>query len=134
MTTNFIKFTQNIQKLLSTSQKSYLMFNNSYPHYKIHARYSITTTKFTKPTNSLQCIWNLQACQLLRSEINRKQIVCNDTNKVHINIRSSFFFSRHYNPSGFRPAQLLLSILGRKVLQSADASGTSNPQLRGEST
>jgi hypothetical protein len=30
---------------------------------------------------------------------------------------------------GFRPAQLSLSILSRKVLQSAVASGTSNPQL-----
>jgi len=37
MTTNFVKFTQNIQKLLSTSQKSYLMFNNDYQPYKIHA-------------------------------------------------------------------------------------------------
>jgi hypothetical protein len=43
-----------------------------------------------------------------------------------------FFFSRLYNPSGFRPAQLSLSILSRKVLQSAVASGTSNPQLGGE--
>jgi hypothetical protein len=34
---------------------------------------------------------------------------------------------------GFRPAQLSLSILSRKVLQSAVASGTSNPQLGGES-
>jgi hypothetical protein len=33
---------------------------------------------------------------------------------------------------GFRPAQLPLSILSRKVLQSAVASGTSNPQLGGE--
>jgi hypothetical protein len=33
---------------------------------------------------------------------------------------------------GFRPAQLSLSILSRKVLQSAVASGTSNPQLGGE--
>jgi hypothetical protein len=33
---------------------------------------------------------------------------------------------------GFRPAQLLLSILSRKVLESAVASGTSNPQLGGE--
>jgi hypothetical protein len=32
---------------------------------------------------------------------------------------------------GFRPAQPSLSILSRKVLQSAVASGTSNPQLRG---
>jgi hypothetical protein len=32
---------------------------------------------------------------------------------------------------GFRPAQLLLSILSRKVLQSAVAGGTSNPQLGG---
>jgi hypothetical protein len=30
---------------------------------------------------------------------------------------------------GFRPAQLSLSILSRKVLDSAVASGTSNPQL-----
>jgi hypothetical protein len=30
---------------------------------------------------------------------------------------------------GFRPAQLSLSILSRKVLQIAVASGTSNPQL-----
>jgi hypothetical protein len=33
---------------------------------------------------------------------------------------------------GFRLAQLPLSILSRKVLQSAVASGTSNPQLGGE--
>jgi pyruvate-formate lyase len=33
---------------------------------------------------------------------------------------------------GFRPAQLSLNILSRKVLQSAIASGTSNPQLGGE--
>jgi hypothetical protein len=33
---------------------------------------------------------------------------------------------------GFRPAQLSLSILSRKVLQNAVASGTSNPQLGGE--
>jgi flagellar basal body-associated protein FliL len=33
---------------------------------------------------------------------------------------------------GFWPAQLPLSILSRKVLQSAVASGTSNPQLGGE--
>jgi hypothetical protein len=33
---------------------------------------------------------------------------------------------------GFRPAQLSLSILSRKVLQSAVASGTSNSQLGGE--
>jgi hypothetical protein len=33
---------------------------------------------------------------------------------------------------GFRPAQLSLSILSRKVLQSAIASGMSNPQLGGE--
>jgi hypothetical protein len=33
---------------------------------------------------------------------------------------------------GFRPAQLSLSILSRKVLLSAVASGTSNPQLGGE--
>jgi hypothetical protein len=43
-----------------------------------------------------------------------------------------FFFNPHYNPSAFRPAQLSLSILSRKVLQSAVASGTSNPQLGGE--
>jgi hypothetical protein len=34
---------------------------------------------------------------------------------------------------GFRPAQLSLSILSRKVLQSAVASGTSNPQIGGTS-
>jgi hypothetical protein len=33
---------------------------------------------------------------------------------------------------GFRPAQLSLSILSRKVLQSAVDSGTSNRQLGGE--
>jgi hypothetical protein len=33
---------------------------------------------------------------------------------------------------GFWPAQLSLSILSRKVLQSVVASGTSNPQLGGE--
>jgi hypothetical protein len=43
-----------------------------------------------------------------------------------------FFFNRHYNPIGFRPAQLALSILSRKVLQSPVASATSNPQLGGE--
>jgi hypothetical protein len=43
-----------------------------------------------------------------------------------------FFFNRHYTLDGFRPAQLLLSILSRKVLQSAVASGMSNPQLGGE--
>jgi hypothetical protein len=43
-----------------------------------------------------------------------------------------FFFNWYYNPSGFRPAQLSLSILSRKVLQSVVASGTSNPQLGGE--
>jgi hypothetical protein len=32
----------------------------------------------------------------------------------------------------FRPAPLSLSILSRKLLQSAVASGTSNPQLEGE--
>ena len=60
------------------------MFNNGYQLYKIHARYSITTTKFTKFANSLQCIWNIQASQLLRPEINRKQTLCFDTNKVHV--------------------------------------------------
>jgi hypothetical protein len=33
---------------------------------------------------------------------------------------------------GFRPAQLSLSLLSRKILQSAVAGGTSNPQLGGE--
>jgi hypothetical protein len=33
---------------------------------------------------------------------------------------------------GFRPSQLSLSILSRKVLLSEVASGTSNPQLGGE--
>jgi hypothetical protein len=33
---------------------------------------------------------------------------------------------------GFRPAQLSLSILSRKALLSAVASGTSNPQFGGE--
>jgi hypothetical protein len=33
---------------------------------------------------------------------------------------------------GFRPAQLSLSILIKKVLQSAVASGTSNPLVGGE--
>jgi hypothetical protein len=33
---------------------------------------------------------------------------------------------------GFRPAQLSLSILSSKVLQSAVASGMSNPQLGGD--
>jgi hypothetical protein len=33
---------------------------------------------------------------------------------------------------GFRPAQLSLSFLSRKVLLSDVASGTSNPQLGGE--
>jgi hypothetical protein len=37
------------------------------------------------------------------------------------------------NLVGFRPAQLSLSILSRKVLQSAVASGMSNPKLGGES-
>jgi hypothetical protein len=34
--------------------------------------------------------------------------------------------------AGFRPAQLSLSVLSRKVLQGVVASGTSNPQLGGE--
>jgi hypothetical protein len=39
-----------------------------------------------------------------------------------------FFFNRHYKPLvGFRTAQLSLSILSRKVLLSAVASGTSAP-------
>ena len=42
-----------------------------------------------------------------------------------------FFFNRHCNPCGLWPAQLSLSILSRKVLQSAVASGTSNSQLGG---
>ena len=42
-----------------------------------------------------------------------------------------FFFNRHCNPCGLWPAKLSLSILSRKVLQSAVASGTSNPQLGG---
>jgi len=42
-----------------------------------------------------------------------------------------FFFNRFCNPCGFWPAQLSLSILSRKVLQSAVASGTSNPQPGG---
>jgi hypothetical protein len=33
---------------------------------------------------------------------------------------------------GFGPAQLSLSILSRKFLQNAFASGTSNPELGGE--
>jgi hypothetical protein len=33
---------------------------------------------------------------------------------------------------GFRPAQLSLNILSSKILQSAVASGTSNPQLAGD--
>jgi hypothetical protein len=33
---------------------------------------------------------------------------------------------------GFRPSQLWLRILSRKVLQTAVASGKSNPQLGGE--
>jgi hypothetical protein len=43
-----------------------------------------------------------------------------------------FFFSRLYNPSVFRSAQLSLRILSRKVLQCAVANGTSHPQLGGE--
>ena len=42
-----------------------------------------------------------------------------------------FFFSQRCNPCGFWPAQISLSILSRKVLQSAVASGASNPQLGG---
>jgi len=38
-----------------------------------------------------------------------------------------FFFKRRCNPCGFWPAQQSLSILSRKVLQSAVASSTSNP-------
>ena len=44
---------------------------------------------------------------------------------------SFFFFNQHCNPSGLWPAQLSLNILSRNVLQSAIASGTSNPQLGG---
>jgi len=42
-----------------------------------------------------------------------------------------YFFNRRCNPCGFWPAQLSLSILSRKVLQSAVASSTSKPQLGG---
>jgi hypothetical protein len=50
-------------------------------------------------------------------------------------ISISFFSSSSVGtttPVGFRPAQLSLSILSRKVLESAVASGTSNHQLGGE--
>jgi hypothetical protein len=42
-----------------------------------------------------------------------------------------YYFCWLYNPCGFWPTQLSLIILSRKVLQSAIASGTSDPQLRG---
>jgi len=42
-----------------------------------------------------------------------------------------FFFNRRCNPCGLWPAQLSLSNLSRKVLQSAVAGSTSNPQLGG---
>ena len=42
-----------------------------------------------------------------------------------------FFFNRHCNPCEFSPAQLSLSILSRKFLENAVASGTSNPQPGG---
>jgi hypothetical protein len=51
---------------------------------------------------------------------------------LYISCLIFFFFSRLYNPSGFRPVQLSLSILSRKVLQSAVAIGMSNSQLGGE--
>jgi hypothetical protein len=44
---------------------------------------------------------------------------------------STFFFNRLYNPS-WVSACSTVSILSKKVLQSAFASGTSNPQLGGE--
>jgi hypothetical protein len=53
------------------------------------------TTKFTQFKHSLQCIWNLHAYQHLRPEINRKQAVCIDTNKVHVNMRNCFHYFRN---------------------------------------
>jgi hypothetical protein len=50
----------------------------------------------------------------------------------HVESRNYYYFNRLYNPCGFLPTQLWLSILSRKVfLQSAVASGTSNRQLGG---
>ena len=45
-----------------------------------------------------------------------------------------FFFNRLCNPCGIWPAVLSLSILSRRFLQSAVASGTSNPQPGGPVT
>jgi hypothetical protein len=70
-------------------------------------------------------------------------VSCDETCKyiehVAVNYLFFFFFLSSSSSSigtttlvGFRPAQLSLSILSRKVLQSAIASGTPNPQLGGE--
>jgi hypothetical protein len=60
------------------------------------------------------------------------------TRGKNVTVKSEISFSSSCSSSigtrtlvGFRPAQLSLNILSRKVLQSAVASGTSNPQLGG---
>jgi hypothetical protein len=56
--------------------------------------------------------------------------------KIHYSPKIScnllLFQSSLQSLAGFRPAQLSLRILSRKVLLSAVASGTSNSQLGGE--
>jgi hypothetical protein len=63
----------------------------------------------------------------LSYEINSLQLVMAVVRKYLLLLQSAL-----QTLVGFRPAQLSLSILSRKVLQNAVASGTSNPQLGGE--
>jgi hypothetical protein len=43
-----------------------------------------------------------------------------------------FFFNQHYNPSWVSACPIVVEHSQQKFLQSAVASGTSNPQLGGE--
>jgi hypothetical protein len=52
-----------------------------------------------------------------------------DSTEVHVYLRLLLLQSALQHLVGFRPAQLSLSILSRKVLQSAVASGTSNKMI-----
>jgi hypothetical protein len=47
-------------------------------------------------------------------------------------MEQQFFFNRHYNPSWVSACSTVVEHSQQEVLQSAFASGTSNPQLGGE--
>jgi hypothetical protein len=73
-------------------------------------------------------------CHCLKATVSSEAII---TLTVHFNIihlpYNKLLLQSALQPLvGFRPAQQSLSILSRKVLQSAVVSGTSNPQLGGE--